>query len=143
MADLTVGFETLPAGKGIQGKYHDNGDGTFSEQIFVSAGVSTNVGSIALEASRVLKNAPGVLKTLTICNAGAVAQFFQLHDAITVPADTAVPKAVIYLAAKGNFVWDFGLSGRSFATGIVVCNSTTAATKTIGAADSFFDAQVL
>jgi hypothetical protein len=69
------------------------------------------------------------------------AQFIQLHDAAALPADTAVPEVFITVPASSNFSIDFGQYGRTFVNGIVICNSTTGPTKTIGAANCWFDVQ--
>lgn len=103
---------------------------------------STSVSSAAYESSHVLSAAPAKLHSLTGYNAG-VGQFYQLHDAAALPAEAAVPKITFYVPAASSFSLDYGLRGRSFATGIVICNSSTGPTKTIGAADSWFDAQVV
>lgn len=97
-----------------------------------------NNPTVAYAASKVVKAAPGVLLGLTGYNSLASAQFIQLHDAPSLPADTAVPVEVITVAASSNFSFDFGVYGKAFATGIVVCNSTTGPTKTIGAANCWF-----
>jgi hypothetical protein len=65
-------------------------------------------------------------------------QYIQIHDAAALPADGAVPIAV--LAAPSGYQFSISwTTGRLFANGIVVCNSSTAATKTIGSADCLFD----
>ena len=76
----------------------------------------------------------------------AAAQFIQVFDASAVPADGAVPVVILAVgagagAATGTFAAYWGSSGRWFDRGIVFCNSSTAATKTIGSADCWFDVQ--
>lgn len=100
-----------------------------------------NTTTTAYAASLVIKNRPGELHRLTGYNSKGSAQFIQLHDAASVPADNAVPKVVITVAASSNFVIDYSTKARDFINGIVVCNSSTAATKTIGSSDCWFDAQ--
>lgn len=97
-----------------------------------------NNPTTAYAASKVIKAAPGVLHGITGYNSLAGVQFVQLHDATSLPADTAVPVEVIAVAASSNFSIDFGVYGKAFATGIVVCNSTTGPTKTIGLANCWF-----
>ncbi|MGN6518557.1 MAG: hypothetical protein ACTHK2_03930 [Dokdonella sp.] len=101
----------------------------------------SNASSTQLEGSHVIKATPGTLFTLTILNNSGVAQYYQLHDATSLPADAAVPKAVIRVAPGGTGSFDYGTRGRAFAAGIVVTNSSTAPTLTHGGADSFYDAQ--
>ncbi|MCY1166637.1 hypothetical protein D9M73_65830 [compost metagenome] len=97
--------------------------------------------SAAYENSRVVKASIGVLYGISGYNSGP-AQFLQIHDSATVPADTAVPKLVIAIPTASNFSIDFGAYGLGLKKGgIVVCNSTTAPTKTIGAQDCWFNAR--
>ena len=70
------------------------------------------------------------------------AQFILLFDAADVPADTAVPLLSFPVAATSG-VGAQWIPGRYFANGIVICNSSTQHTKTIGSADCIFDLQVL
>jgi hypothetical protein len=101
-----------------------------------------NRSTTAYAASLVISASPAKLHRVTIFNNAGTALFVQLHDAASLPADTAVPKAIIRIATASSFVWDFGDSGRIFNTGIVICNSTSGATKTIGGAECWFDAQI-
>lgn len=101
----------------------------------------TNATSAALEASRIAKATPGTLFGVSGFNNKSTAQYIQLHDSATLPADTAVPKVVQLVPALSPFSFDYGIYGRAFAAGIVACNSSTLATKTIGAADCWFDFQ--
>jgi hypothetical protein len=100
-----------------------------------------NVTSTAYETSHVVKATGGRLWGFSGYNSKGSAQFIQVHDAASLPADTAVPAVVITVAASSNFSIDFGTHGRQFATGIVICNSSTGPTKTIGSADCWFDVQ--
>lgn len=102
-----------------------------------------NATTTALAASLVVKAKPGTLYGFSGVNNKASAQYIQVHDAAALPADTAVPKIVFTVPASSNFTFDFGMYGRRFPTGIVICNSSTLATKTIGAADCWFDVQYL
>ena len=94
----------------------------------------------ALSAGAVIKNTPGILYKIMGHNNKAAAQFIQIHNTKTLVADTAKPVAVISVPANGNFSIDFGAYGLTCATGITWCNSSTLATKTIGAADCFVTA---
>jgi hypothetical protein len=96
--------------------------------------------SSALEASRVVKDSAGVLYGIAGYNSATSAQFIQVHNATAVPADTAVPSFVVRVGPEANFYADFGEDGIPCSTGIVLCNSSTAPTKTIGSSNVFFAA---
>lgn len=102
-----------------------------------------NVSSNVAESSHVIKAGAGRLFGFSVYNSAAAAQFIQLHDAEKLPADGAVPVFVAKAATVANLAVFWGDWGRFFNRGIVVCNSSTFATKTLGAADCFFDAQYL
>jgi hypothetical protein len=82
-----------------------------------------------------------VVYGFTAYNTKASSQFFNFFDANTLPADTAVPLFSWAIAANSGVGFGFQPNGRQFQTGLVICNSSTDATKTIGSADCFFDVQ--
>ena len=88
----------------------------------------------AYAASLIAKADPGNVVRIRGYNSGA-AQFLQLHDSATLPADTAVPASVMAIAATSNFDFDLKNTPIPCIAGIVVCNSSTAMTKTIGSAN--------
>lgn len=108
-----------------------------------STNANSSAATSALAASLVVKAAAGRLFQLTGVNTKASAQYIQIHNTTSSPADTAVPVLLAYVPAGANFSFDFGSIGRYFSTGITVCNSSTAATKTIGSADCWFNAEYL
>lgn len=105
-----------------------------------TGGGTTSDNPGALAASRIIKAAAGKLFKLRMTNTNVAARFLQVFDSAGLPADATVPLISIPVGIGAYVDIDFGTYGRSFANGIVVCNSTTIATKTIGAADSLFDA---
>lgn len=77
----------------------------------------------------------------TVYNSLAAIQYLQMFDGTSVPADTAVPLMTFQLPAQQEKgVW-YGDCGRIFRQGLVLCNSTTDTTKTIGSANCFFDVE--
>jgi hypothetical protein len=94
----------------------------------------------ALAASGVIKASEGVLYGFSGINNKASAQYIQIFDSATVPADTGKPVFVLYVPAGSNFSFDAGHHGMTFASGISWSNSSTLATKTIGSADCWLTA---
>ena len=109
--------------------------------MYVPGGFPLNGTSVVLENARNVKSGPGRLYGLAGLNTKAAQQFIQLHDSEGIPADGAVPVVIITVAASANFSLDYDNVGRWFYRGIVICNSSTSSTKTIGSADCWFDAQ--
>ena len=110
-------------------------DVSASVPVPVEGNAKSVYATTAVAASGVIKNAAGTLYGLVGINNKASAQYIQIHNATAVPADTAVPLVVITVPATSNFSIDFGIFGLACATGICWSNSSTLATKTIGAAD--------
>lgn len=93
-------------------------------------------------SSIVVKPGAGILYGFTVYNSNASAQFVQVFDLADLPADGVIPACLFSVAATSDKGVEW-LNGRPFLTGCVLCNSSTGATKTIGAADCFFDVQYL
>lgn len=102
-----------------------------------------NKTTAALAASLVVKANQGKLYGLSVSNTNAAAQFIQIFDASTLPANGAVPLISFSVPATSAGSVYFGSVGRAFEQGIVVCNSSTQGSKTIGSADCIFDAQYI
>jgi hypothetical protein len=99
--------------------------------------------SRALAASLIVKPGQGKLYGLSVTSTKAATQFVQVFDSSVLPADGAVPLISFSVPATSAGGLYFGSVGRAFEQGIVVCNSSTQATKTIGSADCLFDAQFI
>src|SRR5690349_7977171 len=84
-----------------------------------------NSTTVAYAASRVGRSSPGTRPGLSGYNSRTGAQFTKIHEGVSIPADSAVPVVTMSVPASSNFAIDFGLRGRAFAVGIVVCNSST------------------
>jgi hypothetical protein len=101
-----------------------------------------NSTSSAYEKARKAASGPCKLFGLQGYNSGA-AQFVLVIDDEDTPADGAVPVIIIPAAATDSFSAYFGTAGRWFSRGIIVANSSTGPTLTIGAADCWFDVQYI
>jgi hypothetical protein len=94
--------------------------------------------SARLEKSAQVKTGPGLFYTVTMTNTNAAARYLQVFDFAGVPADGTIPllSRSIPIGDSLTLQWN---NGHPFSQGLFVCNSTTAASKTLGAADSIFD----
>jgi hypothetical protein len=92
-------------------------------------------------ASGVIKASAGKLYGITFYTEAA--QYLQLFNTTSVPADTTVPHWSVKLAANGSLRLSFADLGRYFSTGICWSNSSTHGTKTIGSADCSVIAEYL
>ena len=104
--------------------------------------VRASATTTALAASLVVKAKGGTLYGFTGHNNKSSSQFIQIHDASSLPSDTAVPAIIFAVPATSSFSLNYDV-GREYQVGIVICNSSTAATKTIGSADCWFDVQYI
>lgn len=107
-------------------------------------GLPENSTSNAFENLRGVKSGAGTLYGFSGFNSKAAAQFvlaFDLSNVSAAPANGTIPVIVVTVPASSNFSYDAGRWGRAFHAGIILCNSSTSSTLTIGLADCWFDAQ--
>lgn len=100
-----------------------------------------NSTSNGLENSRMVKSGECRLYGFAGTNTKASAQFILAFNATTIPANGSVPSFVLTAPASSDFWVSWTPGYRHFTEGCVLCNSSTAATLTIGSADCWFDAQ--
>lgn len=109
----------------------------------LTSGLPLNNWSTALTNALLIKSGNGTLFGMSGFNNKGSAQFIQLHDSRDIPADGAIPVFILTVPTVANFSASWIIPGRYFNRGIVICNSSTAAAKTIGSADCWFDAQYI
>lgn len=77
----------------------------------------------------------------TVYNSNTASQWILMFDRSSVPADNAVPLMAFNVAGSSVLGVYYGRMGRLFRQGLVLCNSTTDTTKTLGTANCFFDVE--
>ena len=100
-------------------------------------GADAKSNSSAAEASRIACTSAARLYTVVVFNNSASDQYLQVFDASSVPANGTVPVLTTKVLAGQTGSFEFG-DGIPMSTGITVCNSSTATTKTLGSADCLF-----
>jgi len=103
----------------------------------------SNSTSNQLESSRIVKSGAGRLFGFSGTNTSASPQFILGFDRTGIPANGAVPQFVMTAEESSDFWASWTPYWRNFRDGWVFCNSSTAATLTLGSADCWFDAQYL
>lgn len=89
----------------------------------------------ALVASRIICTIPCKLLAVIVLNTNVAVRYLQVFESATLPADGDVPALpAIPVAAGGATMFQFGDHGVDLDC-LTICNSSTAATKTIGGAD--------
>lgn len=106
----------------------------------VALTASTLASTTALATNLVAKASAGALAGVSGVNTSASAQYIQVHNTASLPADTAIPVICFKVDAGENFSYT-PIAPVTFSTGITVCNSSTVPTKTIGSADTWFQVE--
>ena len=119
------------------------GDGIYSNPVAVTllARQLTNANSRAAASSLIVKPDAGLLFGFAVSSTAA--QFIQVYDLTAVPSDGVVPLLVFAVSAANQLLVSWVPTPRGFSNGIVLCNSSTQHTLTIGTATCIFDAQYL
>lgn len=97
----------------------------------------------AAVASKVFKASAGILREVNGINTKTSAQYIQVFNSTSAPADATTPVITMLVEAGANYSIDLGEDGQYFSTGITVTNSSTASTKTIGSADCIINGRYL
>lgn len=77
----------------------------------------------------------------TVYSSKLAAQFVLLFDANAIPANGAVPLFALPVSSSNFVSTSYSDTPRSMEAGIVVCNSSTDTSLTLGSADCFIDVQ--
>lgn len=100
-----------------------------------------NAKTSAYAASLICSPSTSYLCGFTVYNSSASTQFIQFHNSATLPANTAAPEFYFEILPSTSRMIEY-IRPRKFSAGIVVCNSSTGPTLTIGSADCWFDVQI-
>jgi len=131
---------TAKAAFGANGDYTPNAFGLAGESYMTpvpngDSAWAASVYAAHAAASGVIKASAGKLYAVKVTNDNAAAQLVMFFNLTAVPVDGTAPLFAVYVPAKSTLPLDFLDLGRYFTTGICWSNSSTFATKTIGAAD--------
>lgn len=108
--------------------------GSFATSIVGATKRYPTTGANAAANSAVVTTSPARLYSVSGYSSGAA--YILIFDAASLPADATTALLTLVVNA-GQFYFDLQ-DGLPMTTGIVVCNSSTAVTKTIGLADTQF-----
>ena len=106
---------------------------TAGAQSFTTRIVPESPGT-SLVASRIISTRAVKVQSVLVLNTGAATQYIQIHETTTLPANGVAPKVPSIPVGAGQIVMFEFVGGLDLAA-LTVCNSSTAATKTIGSAD--------
>lgn len=122
--------------------FQDDGVHVDPQEMATAVRTLLNATSSVAANSLIVKQTSGLVFGFTASSSLGAGQFIQLHDASSLPSDGAVPVAVFAIGSTSTAAAAW-IPPRSFRNGIVICNSTTQNTKTLGAANTLFDVQYL
>lgn len=103
--------------------------------------VPQNASSPVLANSIVASLGNARLYGFTATSTNVAAQWILVFDESAVPSNGKVPLFAFNVSAASAAAGYWGSVGRTFDRGIILCNSTTQGSLTIGAADCIFDVQ--
>jgi hypothetical protein len=120
---------------------YQNGNYADPEKTTEIGRVLQNGTSVGVAASLVVVQRPALVFGFTVSSVAA--QFIQIFDASALPANAAVPSLPSFPVGATSTIANVWIPPRAFRNGVVICNSSTQHTKTIGSADCIFDVQYL
>lgn len=106
-------------------------------QVGASAGI-LRANTSGLASSLIAKSSAGTALSIFGLSTLASVQFIHVFDSAVVPSNGAIPTLIFRVTSNSNFNFPIADTGIPFTNGIVVCNSTTDATLTLGAANCSF-----
>lgn len=107
------------------------------------ANSALDYSSAAYENLAKVYGGPCILLGISGYSSCASAQWIHVYDSVGSPAEGAIPKLILTVATIANFSHFRTFPGRLFEKGIYVGNSSTGPTKTVGAADTWFQVSYL
>ncbi len=123
---------TLPISYGWSAQLTENQSGNNPTKVF---------SSTASENKPIVSTAGGSVLNVLGYTSQTTDLFIQIFDTNAVPAEASVPLAVFIIPGRtggSSFSLAIPNGGLPCSTGIVICNSSTAATKTVGSSNCFF-----
>jgi hypothetical protein len=107
----------------------------------VATMIVPNAPGTSLVASRVISTRSCKLYAVIVLNTSASLQYVQIHETTSLPANGVAPKIPSIPVSPGSVVMiDVGGTVGLDLDALTICNSSTAATKTIGSADCMISA---
>ena len=137
----TVDVVTLPSDFGTVSDASNIAGSMMAKLRYIGTAPTNATTTAGYVSSLLVKASAGTLYGVSGYNSKTSGQFIQISDKNSTPADGTGPVVIIWVEASSNWFYDPGPKGRSFATGIFICCSSTGPTKTIGSADIWIDAQ--
>lgn len=92
----------------------------------------------SLVASHIVSTASALVEEIICTNTSGSVVYCQVFNSTTLPADATQPDMVFAVPAASTASWD-SQQGINFDTGVTVCVSSTAHTKTISGAVAVFN----
>jgi hypothetical protein len=136
-----MGGQALAMGTGARSAGTQRVTVATDDLVPVTMAAPTNATSAAYEASRVVKASAGTLWGLSGYNNKSTGQFLQIHNSTTLPADGVRRPCCCTCSRKARSPSTSARAGAPSPPASWCATAAPAPTKTIGAADCWFDVQ--